>query len=97
MSGTTISSASLDARRRKILFRCWHRGTKEMDLVFGRFVDAEIADLNDAELADFEVLMEYPDRDLFAWISGETKPPQEVLTGVYARIIAFHQSNPSKT
>ncbi len=94
MSGTSISSADLDPRRRKILFRCWHRGTKEMDLVFGRFVDAEIADLSDAQLADFEVLMDYPDRDLFSWISGEVVPPEEVLSDVYARIIAFHKTNP---
>ncbi|MCP5001399.1 MAG: succinate dehydrogenase assembly factor 2 [Hyphomicrobiales bacterium] len=91
MSGTTISSASLDPRRRKILFRCWHRGTKEMDLVLGKFVDRELVGLNDNELADLEVLMEYPDRDLFSWISGEVEPPQEVQTGVYNKIITFHQ------
>ena len=30
----------LDARRRRLLFRSWHRGIREMDLIMGRFADA---------------------------------------------------------
>ena len=36
------SSDGLDARRRKLLFRAWHRGMREMDLIMGRFADAAI-------------------------------------------------------
>ncbi len=96
MSGTTLSSDNLDPRRRKILFRCWHRGTKEMDFIFGRFVDSEIAGLNDDELDAFEALMEYPDRDLFAWLSGEATPPDEVQTGIYKKVFDFHHKGSSK-
>ncbi|WP_171524420.1 succinate dehydrogenase assembly factor 2, partial [Acinetobacter baumannii] len=39
-TGTTRASADLDPRRRKILFRSWHRGTREMDLIMGRYADA---------------------------------------------------------
>ena len=46
MTGTTRSSSDLDPRRRKALFRSWHRGTREMDLVLGRFADAEIGSLD---------------------------------------------------
>ena len=42
MSGTTRSSEGLDLRRRKLLFRCWHRGLREVDLIMGRFADATI-------------------------------------------------------
>ena len=44
MSGTTRTSADLDVRRRQILYRSWHRGMREMDLIMGRFADAEIGD-----------------------------------------------------
>ena len=37
--GTTRSSEGLDVRRRKLLFRAWHRGMREMDLIMGRFAD----------------------------------------------------------
>ena len=35
MTGTTRSSGGLDDRRKRLLFRCWHRGTREMDLILG--------------------------------------------------------------
>src|SRR5690606_39649277 len=41
MTGTTRTSAELDPRRRRILFRAWHRGIREMDLIFGQFADNE--------------------------------------------------------
>ena len=48
MTEIGISSEKLDARRRRLLFRSWHRGIREMDLVLGRFANAQIAALSDA-------------------------------------------------
>ena len=39
---TERSSGGLDERRRKLLFRAWRRGVREMDLIVGRFADAHI-------------------------------------------------------
>ncbi len=60
MSGTTRSSEGLDERRRRLLFRAWHRGMREIDLIIGRFADAHIGTLSDAELDEFEQLIEVP-------------------------------------
>jgi antitoxin CptB len=90
MSGTTRSSADLDPRRRKVLFRSWHRGIREMDLIMGRFADAEIGTLTETELDDFERLIEVPDRDLFRWITGESPLPVNYDTTVYRRLKSFH-------
>jgi antitoxin CptB len=84
------SSSDLDVRRRKALFRSWHRGTREMDLVLGRFADAEIDRLSDAELADFELLMEALDRDLFQWLTGEAPVPANYDTPIFRRVRDFH-------
>lgn len=91
MSGTTRSSADLDPRRRRDLYRAWHRGMREMDLIMGRFADAEIADLSDDALTDFEALIEVPDRDLLAWITGESTVPENYDTPVLRRLMAFHR------
>ena len=61
------SGLSLDARQRRVLFRSRHRGMREMDLVLGRFADAEIARLGSSELDDYERLLEAQDRDVFRW------------------------------
>ncbi len=91
MTGTTRSSAGLDERRRRLLYRSWHRGMREMDLVMGRFADATIADLTDAELAQFEALSEMPDPDLYAWICGDAPAPREVDTALFRKLCAFHR------
>ena len=90
MTGTSRSSDGLDPRRRRALFRAWRRGTREMDLLLGRFADAYIADLGDADLAQFEALMEVPDRDLFAWVTGREVVPANYATPLHAAIVRFH-------
>ena len=77
-------------RRRKISFRAWHRGTREMDLIMGRFADAELSTLDAAALDSFEALMEQPDPDLYKWVSGEVSVPPDVDAAFLARIREFH-------
>ncbi|WP_457108535.1 FAD assembly factor SdhE [Methylobacterium sp. P5_C11] len=91
MSGTTRTSADLDPRRRRLLYRAWHRGIREMDLIMGRFADAEIGILSEAELDQFEALIEVPDRDLFKWLTGEVETPSNYDTAVWKRVRAFHR------
>jgi antitoxin CptB len=89
MTGSTRSSDGLDDRRKRLLFRCWHRGTREMDLILGRFADAAIADLTDAELGQLEQLIEVPDPDLYAALSGDVLLAPEFRTRLFDRIKSF--------
>jgi len=84
------SSAGLDPRRKRILFRAWHRGTREMDLVLGRFADAQLADLNDSELDQIEELMIAPDPEIYKWLSGSQPVPDGWDSPVVQRIRAYH-------
>jgi antitoxin CptB len=90
MSGSTRSSADLDPRRRKVLFRAWHRGMREMDLIMGRFADEAIGGFSEAELDEFERLIEVPDRDLLGWITGEIAVPENYDSALFRRLKAFH-------
>ena len=90
MTGTARSSAGLDTRRRKLLFRCWHRGMREMDLIMGRFADRTIGELGDSELAAFEQLIEIPDCELLAFITGEADVPPMLDTELFRRLRDFH-------
>ena len=89
MSGTTRSSADLDIRRRKALFRSWHRGMREVDLILGSFADGEIAKLSDDELVVYEALMAEPDADILKWVTGEAGVPPRHDTPVFATILAY--------
>jgi antitoxin CptB len=90
MSGPAISSEGLDPRRKRILFRAWHRGMREMDLIMGRFAESTLAAMTDPELDDFELLIEAPDRDLLAWITGREPTPSNYDTGAFRALKAFH-------
>ena len=90
MSGTTRTSADLDPRRRRVLYRCWHRGMREVDILIGRFADARIAALDGSELDELEALMEAPDRDIFAWLVGEQAVPSAFDTPLWRKLKRFH-------
>ncbi|MDQ0345940.1 succinate dehydrogenase assembly factor 2 [Ancylobacter vacuolatus] len=91
MTGTTRSSAGLDARRRRILYRSWHRGTREMDLLMGRFADACIGELSEEDVAAFELLIEVEDPDLYGWLGG-APPAPDFDTPLFHRFRQFHLS-----
>jgi antitoxin CptB len=90
MTGTQISSEGLDPRRRRLLFRSWHRGIREMDLVLGRFADSHIASLSDGELDEVERWLDVPDQRIFAWVNGAQAVPPEVDTPLFKRLRDFH-------
>jgi antitoxin CptB len=90
MTGMGRSSDGLDERRRKLLFRCWHRGMRETDLIIGRFADSTIAELTEQELAELEQLIEVPDRELLAWVIGEAQVPPANDTPLFRRLRDFN-------
>jgi antitoxin CptB len=90
MTGSARSSEGLSERQRRLLFRSWHRGIRETDLLLGRFADAHIADLSDRDLDDYERLLDVPDHDLYAWVSGELNIPDVHRSDLLDRIVRFH-------
>lgn len=60
-----------------------------MDLILGRFADATIADLTDQELGDLERLIEVPDPDLYAALTGDRVLSAEHATALFDRVKSF--------
>ncbi|MEL7453523.1 MAG: succinate dehydrogenase assembly factor 2, partial [Pseudomonadota bacterium] len=65
----------MDERRRKLRFRAWRRGFREMDLLMGAFADAHIESLDENGLAEFEALLSTPDWEVYAWLIGRKAVP----------------------
>jgi antitoxin CptB len=72
----TPAPAALDQRRRRLLFRATHRGTRENDLLVGGFVAAGLAAFSDAELTALEAILELPDPLLGDWLTGRAPVPE---------------------
>ncbi|MBA2127809.1 succinate dehydrogenase assembly factor 2 [Hyphomicrobium methylovorum] len=80
----------LDVRRRRAAYRSHHRGTKEMDFLLGRFADQHLPAFLDAEMAQFEGLLELPDPTLQRWILSGAEPDQSEFRTLIADIRVFH-------
>ena len=79
LSSTADSSRDdcVDLRRKRLLFRSWHRGTQESDLILGSFAEICLAAFDAAQLDRFEALLDCSDADLFDWVAGRSLPPME--------------------
>jgi antitoxin CptB len=64
-----------EIRRKRLLYRSWHRGTRESDLVLGRFAEAHLAGFDSGQLDRYEALLGCTDADLFDWLTGRAIPP----------------------
>ncbi len=66
-----------DGRRRRLLFRANHRGTRENDFLVGGFVATRLASFTEAEIDELEAIMELPDPALAEWLTGRRPIPPE--------------------
>jgi antitoxin CptB len=97
MTGRTSAASSsqeedLDARCKKLKFRSWHRGMREMDLILGRFAEAEIGTLTAAEIDQYERLLDIPDTEFFLLVTGQMPVPQHLDCSVLQRRLTFGRS-----
>ena len=82
-------SETLEIRRKRLKFRSWHRGTKEMDLLVGSFADRHLATMTAAELDLFEPLLDLPEPVLYAWVIGRAAPDSDYDHHVMKLLIDF--------
>ncbi|UYO00118.1 MAG: succinate dehydrogenase assembly factor 2 [Devosia sp.] len=83
-------------RRKRLRYRAWHRGTKEMDLILGPFADANIEGFGTAELNRLEQLMDEEDPPLLKWVMRQEEPPAHVDRDFLESVIADHQERIGK-
>lgn len=82
-----------ETRLKRLRMRSWRRGTKEMDLILGSFADRQMDLLSDAELDVHEAMMAENDHDLYRWISGQEKIPDEIREAVLRVSEYFSKQN----
>lgn len=79
----------LSMRLRRLRYRAWHRGTKEMDLMLGPYADARLGEMEVAELDRFETLLEEADTDLLKWLMGQEPTPADADAELLADLLKF--------
>ncbi len=78
-----------EKRRKRIVFRSMHRGIREMDIVIGTYVREHIDAADSAQLDEMERILEIPDQDLLAWLTGARPVPEEQTSTMLEEILAI--------
>ncbi len=71
----TDTNELIENRRKRLKFRSWHRGMREMDLLLGRFADRFLDAYGEDDLNLYEEILEISDPDLYNWVSGREAIP----------------------
>ena len=79
----------IEKRRKKAYFNSWHRGTREMDLLIGGFAEEQLASLTPEELERYEQLLQLPDSDLYAWVTGQAEIPEELDSNLLRELCKY--------
>ena len=72
----------------KLRWRC-RRGMRELDAVLQSFL-ASAATLDERDLSIFEAILDLPDPELLAYLTGRSAPEDPAIARVIERIRAAH-------
>lgn len=78
---------SEDDTRKCLLYRSWHRGTREMDLILGRFAERHLPGFGPEELALYEQILLHSDPDLYNWVTGVEPVPANYMNSVMTLLL----------
>src|SRR5690606_26735637 len=92
MACQMTAGEDIAVRRKKLRYRAWHRGTREMDLVLGPFADAHTEAMDAVGLDRLEALMSEEDPPLLTWVMGQVVPPDHIDRDFLTEVIADHQA-----
>lgn len=87
-------NTNIEHTRKRLIFRSWHRGTKEMDLLLGTFADKYLPGFDQDQLVQYENLLQINDPDLYNWMTGKEEPPANVRSDVFD-LFCCHEFVPS--
>lgn len=85
------SATPSDLRRKRLLYRATHRGTKEADLIIGGFFQENAARLPDEKLPEAEEFLELSDLDLMDWIMGRKPAPERWKGSLLDEVMAWER------
>lgn len=78
---------------KKLLYQSKNRGCKEIGLILGKFAEKFLANMDAANLADFALILNQNDIDIYDWITSKTVPPSHLNSKVMLQILSFDINN----
>ena len=80
---------TLEARRRRLIYRSRYTGMKETDLLLGPFAIRYVPEFSGSQLDRYERLLDEADPDIFDWATGRATVPHHLDHDVMALLKNF--------
>lgn len=87
----------IDKKRKRLIFRSWHRGTKEMDQIMGSFANDYVPKLSETELDLYDEVLENSDPELYDWICGRVQPPANKTNPILDELLKYDYASKRST
>ena len=82
----------LEAYKKKIIYKASHRGSKEMDILLGNFINKYVELFNKNELHQFDLILDIDDEDIYQWILGKRDIPNKYQNRVLSLLLNSTQN-----
>ena len=78
--------------RKRLMYQCTHRGTKELDIILGCYAKEKLKDFSEKQLKELDLILKCSDHSLFLYITKKIKPPSLIHNETLRSIITFNQN-----
>lgn len=68
---------NIEDYRKQLIYRSWHRGCKETDMLLGDFAKEELESFSDEQLNLYAQFITEDDWDIYAWLVGKQTIPEK--------------------
>lgn len=80
---------TLEKKRKRLIFRSWHRGIREMDLIMGSFADKFVPEFTSEELDRYEEVLQNSDLDVYDWVCGRKEVPANKNSDIVEKLLKY--------
>ena len=83
-------------RQKRLVHRSRYRGCREADIIFGRFADTHVRNMDPNALDRYEALIEESDQDLMAWLMDREPVPERHDNDIFDMLRRFNRAGSAR-
>ncbi|KAF9467749.1 Flavinator of succinate dehydrogenase-domain-containing protein [Collybia nuda] len=87
---------TIETMRARLIYQSRKRGTLESDLLLSTFARDQLDKMSEAEMKEFDKLLDEPDWDIYYWSTGKRTPPERWASSEILKKLAVHARNEGK-
>ncbi|OBZ67440.1 Succinate dehydrogenase assembly factor 2, mitochondrial [Grifola frondosa] len=88
---------TVETMRARLVYQSRKRGTLENDLLLSTFAKEQVDTMNEAQLKEFDKLMDELDWDIYYWATGKKTPPERWANSKLLEKLRVHVKNGAKS